>query len=45
MNQETAETQLSWEEAHPWLSSLTAREDEDPDDEVIRFTLDELRIA
>jgi len=45
MNQENTETPISWEEAHPWLSRLTAREDEDPDDEVIRFTLDELRIA
>ena len=45
MNQETTETPMSWDEAHPWLSDLTAREDEDPDDEVIRFTLDELRIA
>ncbi|MBR2663314.1 MAG: hypothetical protein IKE25_06330 [Clostridia bacterium] len=45
MNQENTETSISWEEAHPWLSRLTAREDEDPDDEVIRFTLDELRIA
>ena len=45
MNQDATETPISWEEAHPWLSRLTAREDEDPDDEVIRYTLDELRIA
>ena len=44
MNQETTETQtLSWTEEHPWLSVST--EDEDTVDEVIRYTLDELRIA
>ena len=46
MNEETKETQESWEESHPWLSRLTASEDEDDSiDEVIRYTLDELRLA
>ena len=46
MNEETKEPQIAWEESHPWLSGLTAAEDEgDSIDEVIRYTLDELRIA
>ena len=46
MNEETKETQISWEESHPWLSNLTAAKDEDDSlDEVIRYTLDEMRIA
>lgn len=45
MNQENAETQRSWEESHPWLSALTNREEDDSVDEVIRYTLDELRLA
>ena len=46
VNEETKETQASWEEAHPWLSKLTAPRDEDDSvDEVIRYTLDELRLA
>ncbi len=46
MNEETKETQVSWEESHPWLSRLTAVQDEDDSvDEVIRYTLDELRLA
>ena len=45
MNQETVEEQaLSWEEAHPWLSRLTVGE-EDSIDEVLRYTLDEIRFA
>ena len=45
MNQETMEEQtLSWEDSHPWLSRMTAAE-EDSIDEVIRYTLDELRFA
>ncbi len=44
MNDETMETQeSSWEEAHPWLAS--PKDDEDSVDEVIRYTLDELRFA
>ena len=46
MNEETKETQESWDSAHPWLSKLTQRdEEEDSVDEVIRYTLDELRLA
>ena len=45
MNDEMKETQESWEESHPWLSKLTARDEEDSVDEVIRYTLDELRFA
>ncbi len=47
MNQEAQDEQaLSWEEDHPWISQMTATaEDEDSIDEVIRYTLDELRLA
>ena len=46
MNEETKETQESWEESHPWLSKLTASQDEDDSvEEVIRYSLDELRFA
>ncbi len=43
MNEETKETQESWEESHPWLSKMTTQDDYV--DEVIRYTLDELRFA
>ena len=48
MNEETttpAATEPTWEESHPWLSKLTALDEEDSVDEVIRYTLDELRFA
>ncbi len=45
MNEETMEAQISWEESHPWLSRLTEQDEEDSLDEVIRYTLDELRLA
>ena len=45
MNDDQNETQLSWEESHPWLSSLTKQDEDDSLDEVIRYTLDELRLA
>ena len=48
MNEETttpAATEHTWEESHPWLSKLTAQDEEDSVDEVIRYTLDELRLA
>ncbi len=48
MNEETTTpvaTEPSWEESHPWLSKLTAQDEEDSVDEVIRYTLDELRLA
>ncbi len=46
MNEETNETQaVSWEESHPWLSQLSVQDTDDSVDEVIRYTLDELRFA
>ena len=45
MNEETKETQVSWEEFHPWLSVLTKQDEDDSVDEVICYTLDELRFA
>ncbi len=33
-----------WNESHPWLAELTQVEDDDVD-EVIRYTLDEIRFA
>ena len=46
MNEDTKETQESWEESHPWLSGLTAPQNEDDSvGEVIRYSLDELRFA
>ena len=45
MSEETKETQESWEESHPWLSALTKQDEDDSVDEVIRYTLDELRFA
>ena len=45
MNEETKEAEFSWEESHPWLSMLTKQDEDDSVDEVIRYTLDELRFA
>ena len=45
MNEETKETQELWEESHPWLSNQTKQDEDDSVDEVIRYTLDELRFA
>ena len=45
VNEETKETQVSWEESHPWLSVLTKQDEDDSVDEVICYTLDELRFA
>ncbi len=45
MNEESKETQEAWEESHPWLSKLTQQDEDDSVDEVIRYTLDELRFA
>lgn len=47
MNQEAAaETQeLTWAEEHPWLAQIVTMDDEDSVDEVIRYTLDEIRFA
>lgn len=45
MNEEKKETQESWEESHPWLSKTIRQDEDDSLDEVIRYTLDELRFA
>ena len=47
MNEDLKETQELWEESHPWLSRLTDSGDDEEDSvgEVIRYTLDELRLA
>ncbi len=45
MNEETNETQASWEFSHPWLSSVTQQDEDDSVDEAIRYALDELRLA
>ena len=45
MNEETAEISVSWEESHPWLSEMTGAEEEDSMDEMVRYALDELRLA
>ncbi len=45
MNEEPKETQQSWEDSHPWLAGITRQDEEDSIDEVIRYTLDELRFA
>ena len=47
MEEVTLEEQVSaWEASHPWLASAkeTAPEEDDVD-EVIRYTLDEIRFA
>ena len=45
MNQETADTQgRTFAEFHPWLVQTTAPED-DTVEEVIRYTLDEIRFT
>ncbi len=41
MNEETQETQ----ESLPWLSKVTDQDEEDSIGEVIRYTLDELKLA
>ena len=46
MEQNAQETQIQpWEEAHPWLSLSASREEDGSVDEVICYTLDELRLA
>ena len=46
MDQETRETQAPlFEESHPWIALMSDGEEEDSLDEVIRYTLDELRFA
>ncbi len=44
MDEGTLEEQVSaWEASHPWLAEPAT--DEDDVDEVIRYTLDEIRFA
>ena len=44
--QETLELQEpSWAESHPWLATAAKNGEEDTVEEVIRYTLDELRLA
>lgn len=46
MDQENREEQIPlFEESHPWLTLKADPEEEDSVDEVIRYTLDELRLA
>lgn len=46
MNQGKSEKQeVTWKDDHPWLVQMTKAEDDDSVDEVIRYTLDELRFA
>ena len=45
MNEETKGTQESWKESLPWLSKMTDPDEDDSIGEVIRYTLDELRLA
>ena len=46
MDQDNRETQAPlFEESHPWITLAADSEDEDSVDEVIRYTLDELRFA
>lgn len=46
MDQETRETQAPlFKESHPWITLMADTEEEDSVDEVIRYTLDELRFA
>ena len=46
MDQEARETQAPlFEESHPWITLRADPEEEDSVDEVIRYTLDELRFA
>ena len=45
MEEETLEQQFSvWQESHPWLAETSSGGEEDVD-EVIRYTLDEIRFA
>ena len=46
MNEEISETKSrEWNEAHPWLSLADDPEERESLDEVILYTLDELRLA
>jgi len=46
MDQEARETQVPlFEESHPWITLKAEADEDDSVDEVIRYTLDELRFA
>lgn len=46
MEENKTEEQVSaWEKLHPWLAGQTESQQEDDVDEVIRYTLDEIRFA
>ncbi len=46
MDREAVEEQMKlWAEEHPWISDLFGEDDDNVVDEVIRYTLDEIRIA
>ncbi len=46
MDQDNRETQAPlFEESHPWIALKADPEEEDSLDDVIRYTLDELRFA
>ena len=45
MYDETKEVLTAWEGSHPWLSDVTKQDEDDSVDDVIRYTLDELRFA
>lgn len=44
MSKENDEQTLSWEESHPWIAQISTQE-KDSIDEVLRYTLDEIRLA
>ena len=43
--EEQTQASPTWVEAHPWLWPVAVEDEEDSVDEVIRYTLDELRLA
>ena len=47
MYEDTQEAQAPlWEDSHPWLVSIpSAKEEEDSVDEMIRYSLDEIRFT
>ena len=45
MNENSGETQdITWQESHPWLTCSDVPEEEDSIGEVIRYSLDEMRL-
>ena len=45
MNDETKETQDSWEGFHPWVSTLAKQNEVDSVNEVIWYAADDLRFV